>query len=711
MTFADSIAAFGHLWLIEGAILLVLLTAMILNWKRVVGFITSNMIAVALTIWCIGLSVYMLGFSYEGTGRSFPALLFRSMQAALGMFLSENELIEVSEHYKESPLYMTVFAATHISAVFVSAILIFTTIGHRMKSSFSILRESIRCRRQDRSTYVFFGINAPSVSLAKDVRKEYTDARIIFLHSPGEHSMGEKLEVTELIESSSVNHHSAADLSQVEAIESALLVYISGEEGGSNKYKRLRRILESASELHFFFLTADDRLNLSLAEMTAEGKQFNIQPSQTVNIHVLSQDSSKRRAVEENTIINDSSNANIKWSFVDLSQLSVASLKHDTEHHPVSTYPDDAIVRGRIHGDFNSWILGLGSTGSEMFRFLYEFSSFVGEDGKPIDKHISVFDKRLEHGLGNLFRPCPEILSSGCVEPVELTVGSVAFWERLRAEADSLNCVCICLGNDELDLKLTREIYRHLLQYRSSKALKTKIFVRIYTPEYEDIMHTLADQYNGCAEDNTLKVVPFGGLSELFNTKIMLKEDVIKAFHAFNYRFDMIRGRNEGCTSEQCWDIDFDINKYTGKYENPTIAMDELARRTEQCQSETYHIGTLVRLAGIDRGDRELLLRLTEATRNRSVDRPGYIGVDSSTTELLDVLAMNAHLRQKALHELQGFRPARESEIKKDLNEAVRQKLTDYVLPWEECSDKVKNVSYAIVNTSFAIASDYVRNQ
>ena len=93
--------------------------------------------------------------------------LLRSMQAALGMFLSENELIEVSMEYKESPVYMTGFALVHAYALFLSAIFIFNTIGSRIKSSAAVLAESIRCRRRDRETYVFWGVNAPSVSLAR----------------------------------------------------------------------------------------------------------------------------------------------------------------------------------------------------------------------------------------------------------------------------------------------------------------------------------------------------------------------------------------------------------------------------------------------------------------------------------------------------------------------------------------------------------------
>lgn len=709
MPFIESLAQFGHLWLMELVVLIILFVLLVMNWKRTVRFLTSNMIPVALTVWAVGVAVYVLGFSYEGTARSFPALILRSMQASLGMFISDNELIEVSLEYKESPAYMTVFAAVHAFALFLSAIFIFNTIGSRLKSSTSVLLESFRCRRQDRETYVFWGVNAPSVSLAKDVRKQYPDARIIFLYASGAGSMGEKLEVTQLIDTESVKNHRTSDVGLIDGIDSAMLVYVSQDAVSRNKYARLRRILESSSHLHFFFLTDDDSINMTMAGIIAVGHQFDFNDGQSVDIHVLSEHSAKRHALEEHLLFNPGRKGNVRLHFVDLAVLSVSSLKHYASQHPVSTYPAEDVKEGRVDGEFNAMVLGLGGTGREMFKFLYEFSSFVGPDGKPVKKHISLFEKDMDACLGAMFRSCPDVLSSGVVEPMDIEVGTYRFWELVREKADTLNCICVNMGDDELDLRLTRELYKHLLQYRGPKALRTRIYVRIYSSEYEEAIRSVAARYNASNIASGLEILPYGGVSALFNTKIIMATNIADAFRAFNYRYDVIRGKNLGCTAEECWNIDFDIDRYYRKYNDASVALDELLRREEQCHSETFHIGTIIRLAGIKDGDKERLRAFVDLTASRKTGDTQYDVNDNIAKGILDTLAQTAFLRQKASHELLGFKPAADADVRKDTVNAARCKLTPYVLDWADCPAMVRAVAYAVVDTSFSVAHEFVK--
>lgn len=705
MSFVESLAEYGHLWLLESLVLGVLIIAIVLNWRKVLRFVTSHMIAFALVLWATGTVVYAMGFSFDGTARSFPALIFRSMQAALGMFISDNELVEVSEHYKENAIYMTVFALVHFSALFLSAILIFSMIGHRLKSFFSLFIESVAAKRKDRETYLFWGVNAQSVSLATDVRKGSSDARIIFLHHTGENSMGEKLEVSQLLDSGTMNNDDSSYLAMVESVENALLVYVASESSGTGRYASLRRIMEASTDLHFFFMSSNDDLNVSLGKMVATGRQFKIRPEQTIDIHVLTKESVRRDIAEEQMTLMSGQLMNISWSFIDLPSLAVSSLKHYGRLHPVATYPESAIKGGKVDGDFNAWILGFGATGRGMFQFLYEFASFVGKDGEPVQRRFTIFDKEMETSLGNFFGSCPDMLRSGCVEPLNISVGSMDFWSRLRERVDRLNCVCLCLGDDELNLKVAREMYRQIIQFRSSSdRLQTKLYLRVYSSEYEAAVNVFAKEYKA----EGIEVIPFGSISGLFTTDIILKKNLKDAFAVFNQRFDAIRGRNLGCSAKECWDRDFNISKYISKYGDLTVALDELRNRTAQCEAETYHIGTMVRLAGIADGDYEGVSRMADIMSGHVGGSLDYPGADKATRALIDVLAESAYLRQKYSHELLGFKAAEEKAVDKDPVVAATKKLTQFVLPWKESSQVTRNMMYSMVDTSFAVAQDFV---
>lgn len=686
MTFSDSIINYGHLWFLQGSVLFILLLLLMFRWKKVFKFITSHMIAMALVIWISGVLVYAVGFSFEGTARSFPALIFRSMQAGLGMFLSDNELVEVSEHYKESPVYMTLFSLLHVSALFLSAILIFSTLGTRVKSWVRLFFEAMRARRSDRPTYVFWGVNPASANLARDIRKEQPDSRIVFLISSGENSLGEKLEVTQLIESSTTGHGHAGDAAALgsDLAKGTFLVFIPKEESLSRS-RNLRTILESSSILNFFFLTDDYSLNLSLAEMVSDGLPFRISPSQSMTIHVLSNGIAKRYALEEKTVLHSGESSNITLNFVDKSKLSVTYLKRDMNCHPIASFTDEAIVDGTVNDDFNAWILGLGSTGSEMFRFFYEFASFIRPDGKPVKRRITLFDKMLEDRVGTLFRSCPQVLQDS-VEAMDMNVGSPAFWELLAQRADSLNCVCITMHDDELDLKIAREIYRHILQFRKDTSRKVRIFVMTYSMQYEGIVRSLAAEYN--AHDNNIEIVPFGGVSEIFSSRIILTPDMENAFWEFNYKFDVVRGRDCGLSAEECWKRDFSIQKYLGKYNDAVIALDELYRRITQCHEEVLHIPSLLMLLGIRNRGVECLESIPEKTR--------------------EALSAASYLRQMSSHQLLGYSPCSEEYSKNNLLDAVRQKKSPYALPLENRTDKCRRLMDAVVDVSLSYALEVI---
>ena len=128
-SFPEYANSYWQSWLIEIVIMLTVFVVLAFNWKRISRMALSNMIASALVIWVCGVILYSMGFAHEGSASSIVAWILRAFQASLMMFVSDNELMEVSPYYKEDTTYMICFSLVHFSAVLLSAVLLLNTFG------------------------------------------------------------------------------------------------------------------------------------------------------------------------------------------------------------------------------------------------------------------------------------------------------------------------------------------------------------------------------------------------------------------------------------------------------------------------------------------------------------------------------------------------------------------------------------------------------
>lgn len=105
-----------------------------------------------------------------------------------------------------------------------------------------------------------------------------------------------------------------------------------------------------------------------------------------------------------NRSIFDDFGSDNKIYLIDSSMLAVQQIKNNSTSQPVNFVEYDNST-GTVSSIFTSMIIGFGETGRDVFRFLYEFSSFVketnkGEDGKDNiieqDKRFYIVDKRLD---------------------------------------------------------------------------------------------------------------------------------------------------------------------------------------------------------------------------------------------------------------------------------------------------------------------------
>ncbi|MCQ2141900.1 MAG: hypothetical protein MJY83_06090 [Bacteroidales bacterium] len=705
-SFGDYFSAYWQVWLAEGIVMLAATALIILFWKRLSRAVMSHMLLFALLIWLAGTLLYSVGFAYEGSGHTMTSYLFRAMQAALGMFLSDNELVEVSPYYKESPVYMAIFALVHVSALFLSAIIILNTIGFRLKHFFLLLHESIDARRNDKDTYVFWGFSECSFHLARDVRERFPEARIIFIRATNETSIGERLELTELMNASANSVKLIKSTRAVNTIDDVIVAYMSAEKIENSKIGRLKTIFERSTNINFFFLSDDEGINLKLGAMIYADKSLSENPSKKVRIYTKVANGGSNRVLENHIVLERMRGNLADWKFVDQSFLSVTSLKRKFDLQPVMSLPSGTIRKGTVDARFTALILGFGDTGYEMFKYLYEFSSFVTSDGKHAERKIVLVDKDMDKLAGPLCITNPHIFHTDQVQMLGMNPGTVEFWRAVSEYASSINCIAIALGNDEVDANITMDIYRAILQYSKHRPENIKIFLRIYKPENEESIRNLASDYNSHKLETGIEIVPFGSISEIYNIDVIMGTDQLMAARKFNYNFDILRGRNVDCDESQAWAADYNVKKFIAKYKSAPLALDELTRRIMQCHADSLHIGTVLALAGISLDDKEAVGRFVEIVRSREADSMKYAAATPEQQALMNNLARSTQARLYASHWLLGYRFATPDVISANPMDAARQKLTDCMRPWEECTTEDKLLAYTVVDTSFIIAGE-----
>ena len=704
MTFTDYLNLYWHSWTIEAVVLALIAAVIFFNWKKITKIATSHMIISAIVIWIMGLVLYCIGFAYEGSARSFTAYFFRSALASMEMFLSNNELVEVSGHYKESTPYMVCFSVVHLSAVCLSAIFIINTIGFRIKHLFLAILESVNSSRELKPTYVFWSITDPGIALASDIRAKHPEARILFVRPTGDSSLGERLEMTEMMSMGTSYRKSMEIARTMDGIEDVVVIYTADDVKGTLRSKRVAKILRNSSLVRFFFFSADEKENLKNGAVVFSDPVLTQKEAGSVEIFSLNAHGGNNKIMRDQISIARSQGKPIDWTFVDPSYLSVASLKHKLEYHPVNCMPEDSVRDGAVSGVFTAMVLGFGYTGQELFKFFTEFSSFAGVDGKPARRNMILVDKNMDRKAGPMCITNPGLFHTDSVKLIASDAGTVEFWRSIREYAEGINCVSIALGSDDIGMNIAMDVYRAIIQYSPSKPKNVKIFIRIYSHENEVAIRRLADNYNIYKDETGIEVVPFGGISEIFTCKVIMEKDILRSAREFNYHVGQLSGMNDGVDPAQAWARDFSVKKHLDTLKAVPLAIDEMTRKAMQCYSSSLFVGTLLSLAGVDPSDKEMLRHFVDLGASRGNRSFRYVAATEAEQKLMDNLALAAHERLVSSHWLLGYREMPATVGYGDPAENARQKYSEYAIPWDRCSRDIQLLAYTVVDTSFIVA-------
>ena len=580
------------------------------EWRKKV---MDHLMGCAIVVFLMGVGLYAVGFWHEGTENNILAALFRSVTASMEMFVSESELIEVHEVCKDNLLYMLLFSTVHFLAICISAAFIIHLMGLRFRS-YVKMRFALKSQRD---VYVFFDLSQESVNLAKDIcRTREEQARrnyqIVFVKTPTEKSHLERFSFSHILNLSDGGNEIMGELIRMDALltYSRKNVAIGMENADwkqSVALNSLRRyLLRSSGDRYFFCLSPDEDSNIN----TAVALSYRYSDAKKDHIYCRACHNSITEGL-----------ASQHLHFIDSAYLSVLELKKNVDYQPVSFVRPDT-GKGVATKPFRALIIGFGATGWEVFRFLYEFSAFVGKDGEENPFYCDIIDPQARQLEGGFYLRCPALRPAGDHadgSQGQDTHSRITFHEgtlenlseKVEDLIKELDYIVVCTDNEKENLSIGITLLDLAYKYRNGSD-KLGIFVGIndnkeYTKAKEVAFYNTYGKMdrNKCEYD--FHIIPFGAHKNLFTYKNIIADEMLEKAKDFYYEYRKTVGMLDekeiyGCADDKetewnnRWKCMQNKKEYTDNQK--LYYKNELKQKESQDMGNAWHIQTKLRLMG-----------------------------------------------------------------------------------------------------------------
>lgn len=606
-----TVFGFSHSWFGEwlttynlAVILLVILALFVISKRNVRKHIINHLMKYAIIVFGAGVVLYSCGFWYEGSKGNIVACLLRSATASMEMFVSESELIEVREACKEDVIYMLLFAVTHFLAICVSAAFIIHLLGTRLKSYVFM-----RCPwSKKKELFVFFDLSQESLSLAKDIHRtrKSKDYQIIFVKTPMEESHLERFSFSHILSFADNRNETIEQLTEIGAYltysrKSVSIEMAENEWNETVGQNTLRHYIQRCAntekyKTHFFCLSPNEDNNINTA--VALSKRYSDDKKYSVYCRA-----------NHDSITESFANLNLK--FIDSASLAVMELKKKVEYQPVSFVKPDTKTAVATT-PFRSMIIGFGETGFEVFRFLYEFSSFVGKDSKENPFHCDIIDPKAKQLENSLYLHCPGLEEKANKDGAHIILFHEGTIENnrniVKKLIDSVDYIVVCTDNEKENLSIGITLLNLAYKYRSNLE-KLAIFIGINDNREYKKAQEIAKFYNESGKKDKKEnlyeftLVPFGSKKQLFTYNNIIDEDVLNKAKEFYFEYQKTSNLLDTKEAYKCavnkkkeWE-----KRREEKKQNVDKGLwnkNELTQKEAQDMANAWHIQTKLYLVG-----------------------------------------------------------------------------------------------------------------
>lgn len=447
---------------------------------------------------------------------------------AVGMFLLQSDISEVSNACHNNWWFMTLFSLVHTAAAFISTTVLIQHFGFSLVAKLRF-RLWARFGREAEELYVFWGMNEPSYLLGKDILRHASERhRLVFVYDgrqdapDGQGPMQSqllsflKMQPTDLQRfkelrcfiTQPAQHLPSLRLSPTASQPVSLL-------RGELQMSDLARVIQKTTgTVHIFFLGQDEPGNLRavthlphdeiLVERARQGR--------LTRLYARAEDTRISQAV-----LNINREPQLDIRLIDASEYSINYLKSQPAYHPIRYVDIDKKQNlGTVRSPFHSMIVGFGETGQAALRYLYEYGAFVDyrstaeedTDGKDATGHQAcVFRSPFQCDIvdpnilqsNHFFAEYPGMVheegDTVCIESHPDSAESDAFARLVDRYATRLNYMVIATGNDDLNLDIAVRVFMRIRQVRRDLS-RLSIFVKCASAERALHFRAVIDYYN-----------------------------------------------------------------------------------------------------------------------------------------------------------------------------------------------------------------------
>ena len=687
-------------WIMLFIILLVICICFLSNKKtsRLLDSISNNLLIVSSTIWFLGVIIYLIGM--YNPNLNWLSVIPRTIISSFKMFIMSNDLARVSKELQEDVTYMSVFSLIHFIAAFLTFLFVFKMIGYKIKSSAKILFYKW-FNAKGKVVHLFWGINEASCLLAEDIRKHHKFDTIIFVDIDEEcedHTL-KKPTLSNITNTITINNTEIERLEFINALVdhcyNGPAVFNSDTKTdifGSLHLKNIGTIVQKSNKANFYFLSDSEADNIAGALNLQKDNRLCAMIDNKPIIYVHARRDANNEVFDHySQYDNQSQRMTIK--IVDSAYMSITTLKQDNASLPVNCVKIDKST-GLVDSPFTALIIGFGGTGQEAFKFLYEYSAFVGPDLKKSPFKCYAIDEKMNEISGLIRENMPGI-GEDELSLIQASVDSEDFWKTIRSIISNLNYVVIALNNDALGLSFAVNLFKYALKERSANQLNLKIMVRCYDNANEKRMSEVACNLNKSIESNNVEILLFGMQKALYSCDTILSDITLTEAKEFNRVYE-----NSELSAEEQWQKNFGedeiVRLMTTKQMSRYHAIYDINRRIAQNVSNSLHRKTKMVLMGFGENESSKKLKLYNGYIQSREDGTTKYQCSREDAQLLQNIAMVEHERWIASHKLMGYTYNPETNFVKKYHKCM--------CPWKDLDELSQSYDCNVVDTTIKMA-------
>jgi hypothetical protein len=715
-------------WVVCSAFLLFTVIAYIFTWEKVFesrkaasysekkNLDKQKLALWALCTWCFAFLIYFIGSYSSGTQRSLLTSLFRPALSACKIFLLADSVSEISLALCRSGLFMGLLTLARLSGFLVSAQLIISLLGERVKAS--IRMRFAHCI--DSPLYVFLGINPASVQVAKTIdlktsqtQGSTTSKPLIVFVDTAENDISTSRTTFGFGNFVSFFTHrheafeavAAADRRELPALITIASTKLEDLSDDCNSLSaialsNLERLIGEASQVEFFFLTDNEKANITGAKRLTDMLDKSCKGKYVIYSH------QRRNSMSQLLQFDD-----IRIETVDSAQLTIDQLKNE----PAGLLTDlvDFDEKGCCTSTLRSLVIGMGDTGEEAVRYLYEYGAFVNNEERRSDFECYVVDSKMKELEGSLYTRIPELENTEDKrEPnvraklMQQKEGSTEFWNWLDNHIASLQFILISAGDAEAQTTLANEIYNLAVRHRPKQPqFPLRIFI-CATSNSSSELHLMAETYRKLNDYGNVELIPLGTSDKIFTYEnITKRNERIRAEQYYNaYQKATAQLSDDQITWSQ--------RRANAVADGSLASILEFLRMESQDISNEYHRRTKISIIqralskaplrndGHQYTIQDLFEALPESLTSDTDLK--HLTDDDYLNTLIHNIAVLEHVRWNASHEIQGFQ--RDADVPRQLRSLLRKHrcLDD----WSNLSYYTKLFDFAVVITTLKIEKD-----